>query len=130
MAAVVVALDGGFPDRAVHPFDLAVGPGVVHLDQAVPDAVLGAGDPEGVAEGIIVLLAIGELNAVVGEDGVDAVGQRTGDLAQERGASILPAVSTSLAKATLLVRSMPTDIRSLPSSVRSSAMLMCRWRIG
>jgi hypothetical protein len=38
----MVALHGGHFDRAVHAFDLAVGPGVAGLGEAVLDAVLGA----------------------------------------------------------------------------------------
>lgn len=45
--AVVVALDGGLLERPVHSLDLAVRPRVVGLGQAVLDAVLGAGEFEG-----------------------------------------------------------------------------------
>src|SRR6202049_1538737 len=36
---IVVALDGRFLEGAVHPFDLAIRPGVVGFGQAVLDAV-------------------------------------------------------------------------------------------
>ena len=39
VAVVVVALDRGVLDRSVHPLDLAVGPGVVLLGQAMLDAI-------------------------------------------------------------------------------------------
>ena len=49
MAVVVVALDRGFLDGAVHALDLAVGPRMVGLGQAMLDAVLGADLVEGMA---------------------------------------------------------------------------------
>ena len=36
----MIAFDGGLLDRAVHPFDLAVGPGMPDLGEAMFDAVL------------------------------------------------------------------------------------------
>ena len=51
VAAVVVVLNGGFLERPVHPPDLAVRPRVVGLGQAVVDAVLGAGEFEGMGAG-------------------------------------------------------------------------------
>ena len=44
VVVVVVSLDDGVPDRAVHPRDLAVRPRVVGLGQAVLDAI-GRTDP-------------------------------------------------------------------------------------
>ena len=48
MGVVVVALDGGFLEGAVHAFDLAIGPRMPRLGQAMIDVVLGAGELEGV----------------------------------------------------------------------------------
>lgn len=39
---IVEALDGGLFQRAIHPFDLAVGPGVSGLGQAMLDAIFAA----------------------------------------------------------------------------------------
>lgn len=39
MTVVVKAFDGGLLDRAVHPFDLSVGPGMVGLGQPVLNPV-------------------------------------------------------------------------------------------
>ena len=50
VAVVVVALDGGFLDRAVHPLDLAIGPGMLDLGQAVLDAVFPAAHVEHVGD--------------------------------------------------------------------------------
>ena len=44
---VVVALDGAVFDRAVHPLDLSVGPGVPRLCEAMLDTELRAGVFEG-----------------------------------------------------------------------------------
>ena len=45
---VVVAFDGCVLDGSVHAFDLAIGPGMLGLGQAMIDTVLGAGVFEGV----------------------------------------------------------------------------------
>ena len=47
VAVVMIALDGGFLDRAVHTFDLAIGPRMLGLGAAVLDGVLLAGIREG-----------------------------------------------------------------------------------
>ena len=49
MAGVVVAVHRGILERAVHAFDLAIGPGMVGPGQPVLDAVLLAGIAERVA---------------------------------------------------------------------------------
>ncbi len=81
---VVEALDGRFLDGAVHPFDLAVGPGVLHLGGAMLDAVFPAGAPEDVLHGRVILLTVLELDAIVGEHDMDSVGNDRDELAQER----------------------------------------------
>ena len=70
VAVVVVALDSGFLDGAVHAFDLTVGPGMLHLGEAMLDAVFLATHVEHVRDvacrrSIGVALWEGELNAVV-----------------------------------------------------------------
>ena len=99
MAVVVVATDGGFLDGAVHAFDLSVGPGVVGFCETMIDIVLRAGQIEGMgAEDRLMLdhrldfrdapafaSRFGEVGAVVGEDGVDFVGDDLDQLAQEVG---------------------------------------------
>ena len=79
VAIVMVAFDGGLLDRSVHPFDLAVGPRVLDLGEPVLDAVLAAAHVEHVGHepgcgAIGVAWREGELEAVVGQDGVDLVG--------------------------------------------------------
>lgn len=46
VGVVVVSSDGGLLEGSVHPFDLAVGPRVVGLSQAVLDAMLLTGSVE------------------------------------------------------------------------------------
>ena len=43
---VVIAFDGCVLDRAVHSFDLAVGPGMIDLGESVFDTVLAATQSE------------------------------------------------------------------------------------
>src|SRR3546814_5241451 len=71
MAVVMVALDRCFLDGAVHSFDLAIGPGVLHLGQAMLDAMLVADPVEDMVEGVFVMRHIGELDAIIGQHGVD-----------------------------------------------------------
>ncbi len=76
MAIVMVTLDGGLFDRAVHPFDLAVGPWVVGFRQPMLDPIGVADHVEAHWSGIgsvPVPGLLGELDAVVRQDGVDLV---------------------------------------------------------
>jgi hypothetical protein len=75
MASVVVAPDGRFLERAVHAFDLSVGPRMVGLGQPVLDITLLADAIEHVDAvlrgwSIAMLRQVAELDAVVGDDGV------------------------------------------------------------
>ena len=93
-ARVVEGLGGGVLDGAVHPLCLTVGPRMVGFGQPVLDAVLVADAVEDVAaeDGFhggmapAVLWQIGEGHAVVGEHGVDLVGEDLDHLAEEGGA--------------------------------------------
>jgi hypothetical protein len=97
VAAVMVALDGGVLDRAVHPLDLTIGPRVPRLGQAVLDVEIGAGGLERVAakEHLLgphrldvlgrpaVTGGIGEVRTIVGEHRVDPVGDGGGESPEE-----------------------------------------------
>ena len=77
--AVMVALNGRLFESSVHSFDLAIGPGMVRLGQPVLDAVGFAKHVEHMHAppgrgSETVLRQIGELETVVGEQGVDFVG--------------------------------------------------------
>lgn len=89
VAVVVVAMNCGFFDGSVHALDLAVGPGMVGFGKPVFDGVAKADAVEGMptkASGgsSPVLGQIGKLDAVVGQDGVDAIGDG-GDQSFQKG---------------------------------------------
>ena len=86
VALVVEPSDSGVLDRAVHAFDLTVGPWMVEFRQAMIDAVLRTGQVERMGPKRLIVgkhplnladaptsLRRGELKAVVGEHGVDPV---------------------------------------------------------
>jgi hypothetical protein len=123
VAVVVVALDRRILDRAVHPLDLTVGPRMVYLGQPVLNIVLGTDAIEDVREGIGILLAVGELDAIFGQDDVDVVGDCCDQIPQELRCLHL-AGTLDQTKANLLVRSIATNRDSLPSSVLTCAMSM------
>ena len=81
LAVVVVmkAFDGGFLDRAIHSLKLAVRLRMAHLDEVVFEPVLAAN----AVEDARVQGAVGELNAIVGQHGVDPVGRRLDRIAQK-----------------------------------------------
>ena len=89
MAAVVEAMDSGFLDSSVHTFDLSVGLGMVGLGESVLDVmsqtypIKEVSSPAG-RGAVAVLRQIGELDAVVGEHGMDAIGHGCGQRLEER----------------------------------------------
>lgn len=96
---VTEALDGRFFEGAVHAFDLAIGPGMFRLGQAMIDAGFGAGELEGMGaeeftalEGKLDLRSSraaiagrGEMHSFVGEQGVNRIGQELDQCVQEVG---------------------------------------------
>ena len=86
---VVEDLDCGVLDRAVHSLGLAVGPRVIGLGQPVLDAVLHAdsvedvGSQEAAAGAVPVLGQVGKGHAIVGEHGVDLIGEDLHGVAEE-----------------------------------------------
>ena len=75
VVVVMEAFDSGVLDCPVHPLDLAIRPGVFDLREPVLDLMLAANAVEDVLEGVKVAFVIGELDAVVRQDGVDLVGE-------------------------------------------------------
>ena len=78
MAVVVVALHRGLFDGAVHTFDLAVRPGMIGFGQPMMDAVHTTAPVKRVTTkpggwSSAVLRQVSELDAVIGEHGVDAI---------------------------------------------------------
>ena len=77
MALVVKAFDGCLLNRAVHPLDLTVGPRMLRLGKPVLDVISFADHVEAYLArpgGVTVARLLGELDAVVGQDRVNAVG--------------------------------------------------------
>ena len=99
MGLVVEALDGRILDGAVHPFNLAISPGVLGLGQTMLDVVasprhLEGGSPEWLAtlkhafdigDRPTLALGIGEVDPIVGQHGMDLVGDRFDEAQQEVG---------------------------------------------
>jgi hypothetical protein len=80
---VVIALDSGLFNRAIHALDLAVGPEMARLREAVFDAVLGANAVKQVRQGPGLVAHVAKLDAVVGEHRVHPVRQFGQDAAQK-----------------------------------------------
>ena len=83
---VVKALDGRFPNHAVHPLDLTVGLRMVRLGKSVLNVICFADHVKGHLArpgGVAVAWLIGELHAVVGQDRVNAVGHGFQQVFQE-----------------------------------------------
>jgi hypothetical protein len=86
VAVVVEALHGGFLDRAVHSLDLAVGPRMVRLGEPVLDAIRLTDHVEAHRPGddrVPVPRLFCELDAIIGQDRVDLVGDGLEHVLQE-----------------------------------------------
>ena len=80
---VMKALDGRLFDRAVHAFDLAVGPGVGRLGEALLDAPLVAELPDRMAPHVDMMREISELNPIVSQQFLHLVWNLGQDPSQE-----------------------------------------------
>lgn len=81
MAVAVMAFDGRFLDRPVHPLRLTVCPGMIGLGQTVLDAVFSTGAIKGVPTNagcgtVAVLRQTGKPNANFSQHGVDRIRDR------------------------------------------------------
>lgn len=81
---VMIAFNRCLLDRAVHAFDLTIGPGVFDFCQSMINAVLRTDTVKNMNAGKFVTSLVGELNAVVRQDCVDRIRQRLDQIAQER----------------------------------------------
>ena len=73
VSLIVIALDRRLLDRAIHPLDLSVCPGMIDFRQPMLDAVPLADAVEQMFESPSILQAVGELDAVVREDGMNTI---------------------------------------------------------
>jgi hypothetical protein len=74
MSLIVILFHGGLFERAVHPFDLAIGPGMVGCGQPMVNPMLMTDAIKDMMKGLDIALPIGKLNTVIGEHRVDLVG--------------------------------------------------------
>ena len=74
MSLVVMLFHGGLFERTVHPFHLAVGPGMVGFGQPMVNTILMTDAIKDMVKGLAITLPIGKLDAVIGEHGLDLVG--------------------------------------------------------
>ncbi len=79
VTVIVIALDGGFLDGPVHAFDLAIGPGMPDLGEAMFNAIFATPHIEHVGHvssgwSIGIAWREGELDPVIGQNDVDLVG--------------------------------------------------------
>lgn len=99
MALIVIGANRGVLDGAVHAFDLPVGPRMIGLGEAMIEVMAGAGvfkgmspkefaalhrQLDGGSSGLGVARS-GEVGAVVGEDGMNAIGDELEQRPQEVG---------------------------------------------
>ncbi len=70
---IIVAFDGRFFDRSIHSLDLSIRPRMIDFRQAMFDLVLTANAVEQMFESPFIFLAIGELNAVVGQNCMNVI---------------------------------------------------------
>lgn len=123
MGLVVEALNRGFLDGPVHPFDLAIGPRVSRFGQAMIDVILGAGKFKGMSpEGFAAFhrpLYVGrcraliarcrEVCAVVGENGTHLVRNRLEKCSQKIGGNARRGFLMQFSKGELRVGSIATN---------------------
>ena len=69
----MIALDRGFFDGSVHPFDLPVCPGRVDLSEPMSDIIFMADTIKDVSESAAILLAVGKLNTLICQHRVNLI---------------------------------------------------------
>lgn len=83
MRIIVIALDGCILNRAVHAFDLPIRPGMAYLREAMLDTVRLADPVERDGPVRFGTFPLGELNAVVGQHGMNGIGNGSNQVFQE-----------------------------------------------
>jgi hypothetical protein len=74
MGFAVRLFHGGLFEGAIHPFYLAIGPGMVGCGQPMVNTMLMTDTIKDMVQGIDIAHPIGKLDAVIGEQRVDLVG--------------------------------------------------------
>lgn len=111
--------DGRLLDRPDHSLGLPVGPGVIGFCEAMLDAAILAGAPEDVTDPGLrdPLVAIDELDAIVGQDGVDPVGNGFDQNLEEGGGSQLGCLAVDAGKDQLRGAVNSDEQEALPALV-------------
>src|ERR671924_2248286 len=73
MGLIVVLPHRRSLERTVHAFDLAIGPGLVGFGEPMGHAMLLTDAIEDMVEGILIARTVSELDAVIGQHGVELV---------------------------------------------------------
>ena len=73
MSGIEVSINGRILESTIHPFNLTVRP-VIEASEPMFNAIGLANPVKDVLKGILVVLKIGELNAIIGENRVDTIG--------------------------------------------------------
>ena len=130
---VMKGLDSGFFDSTVHAPGLPICPRMIRFGQLVSNAVFIANPAKDVhsqkcTDGLVAVLGqVCKGHAVVGESGVNSVGEGLDDATLSKCAPfIFPIIVAELyIGENLDARSMAKNMLSLPWARRSSAMSMC-----
>ncbi len=72
---IMISIDSRLPDRAVHSFNLAVGPWMLYPGQSVLNAVFPANTIKNMLKGKPILFSVGELNPVIRQDSMNGIRQ-------------------------------------------------------
>jgi hypothetical protein len=83
MGLIVEAFGRGLLDRPVHALDLTMGPWMTNLGESMRNALHPTNTVKGDTPIAFRSLPFGELNAVVDQQGVNGVGRRLDQTAQE-----------------------------------------------
>jgi len=78
------AFNSGFLDGTVHAFHLPICPGMVDLGEPIFNVVFSTCAGKDMFKGERVFFPIGELNTIIGKNGMDFIGNSLNKLVQER----------------------------------------------
>jgi hypothetical protein len=83
MSLVVIRFHWSRFERAVHPFHLAIGPGMVGFGQPMVDTMLMTDTIKAMVKGVDVAFTVRELTAMIGEHRVDLLGHSSHHVPEE-----------------------------------------------
>lgn len=83
MRLVIVFLDWGFFSCSVHALDLAIGPGVIGVREPVFNGMFITDTCKDMCEGRFVVFPISDLDPVIGQNDMDAIGHGRDQMTEE-----------------------------------------------